>query len=201
MAGMSPATLYLLRHGETEWNRFGRFQGRLDSPLTARGRAQAQRMGEALRELIAPPRQEWSLISSPLGRARTTAVIVGRVLGIAADRIASDPRLAEIDVGEWTGRAFDEVDSVGEGPRAARRGWQFHAPGGEGYDAVAGRLGGFLAEVAPDSIVVTHGITGLVLRTLYLGLSREDGLRLEVTQDAFFRLAGGRAERIACAAP
>ena len=62
--------LYLLRHGETEWNVQGRLQGRLDSPLTERGQEQARRQAELLAAL--PPMAAWA---SPAGRAVATARI------------------------------------------------------------------------------------------------------------------------------
>ena len=69
-----PHELYLLRHGETEWNREGRIQGSQDSPLTARGRAQATAQADILAREVP---QLWQLARycSPLRRARDTARI------------------------------------------------------------------------------------------------------------------------------
>src|SRR5579875_3120410 len=76
--------LYLMRHGETVWNCERRFQGRRDSPLTAKGRLQAQRMGEVLRRLGAGA-AGWAIVASPLGRALETARIVAETLGRSPD--------------------------------------------------------------------------------------------------------------------
>jgi broad specificity phosphatase PhoE len=72
---VSEQILYLVRHGKTAWNREGRIQGHLDSPLTARGIAQARRAGTRLQELLGGPHR-WVLRFSPLGRARHTAAII-----------------------------------------------------------------------------------------------------------------------------
>ena len=69
------SVIYLLRHGETEWNRAGRIQGHRDSPLTDRGRTQARATGERLRRLIADW-PDFRLIASSLGRCRETAGLV-----------------------------------------------------------------------------------------------------------------------------
>ncbi len=70
-----PHMIYLLRHGQTEWNRDRRLQGQGNSALTDLGRAQAELMAELLaREIIEP--QEFRLVSSPLQRARETAEAV-----------------------------------------------------------------------------------------------------------------------------
>jgi broad specificity phosphatase PhoE len=192
--------IYLMRHGETVWNRERRFQGRLDSPLTELGIAQARRMGEALAPLV-PGRGVVEIVASPLGRARATAAAVADVLGIAPGRIANDARLTEIDVGIWSGLTFTAIAEGWPGSitEANRRDWFFRSPDGETYEAIAARVRSFLDDaIAPrPMIVVAHGITSRLLRGLYLGLSRSELLRLELSQDAIFKLADGKVERIA----
>ena len=97
------AEVFLLRHGETEWNAAGRFQGQLDSPLIRRGREQVALLGRtlaaALRGRPAPP-----LHVSPLGRTQDTAAIVARhVPGLGPAH--PEPRLAEVTTGAWDGLA------------------------------------------------------------------------------------------------
>src|SRR5437588_638163 len=97
-------TIYLARHGETVWNRDGRFQGRLDSPLTRRGLDQARRMGETLAARIPRgERRDWTIVASPLGRAQHTARIIAGILGLAGADIETEARLAEVDIGSWAG--------------------------------------------------------------------------------------------------
>jgi broad specificity phosphatase PhoE len=195
--------VYLIRHGETVWNREGRFQGRLDSPLTARGLDQARRMGEALaRHIARGEREGWTIVASPLGRAQHTARIIAGILGIAASAIESDPRVAEVDIGSWAGLDMAEIESCSPGALdgTTRDDWHFRSPDGESRAAMTARIGDFLAAAGARErlIVVAHGVTGRVLRGLYLGLTGVEALALEAPQDAIFRLSGGAIERIAC---
>jgi broad specificity phosphatase PhoE len=194
--------IYLMRHGETVWNRERRFQGRLDSPLTERGAAQARRMGETLARVVAD-RASLAVVASPLGRARETAATVSRALGTSPDHIETDARLTEIDVGMWSGLSYAEIaerwpDAI---TPSSRRDWFFRSPDGERYDEIAARVRSWLDDAAARRtlIVVAHGVTSRLLRGLYLGLSRSALLRLELSQDAIFKLADGAIERLDCA--
>jgi probable phosphoglycerate mutase len=108
-----PQTIYLVRHGETVWNREGRVQGHLDSPLTTRGLVQARRAGDTLRGLIDDP-QEYTLLTSPLGRARQTAAIVAEIVGWGSGACRQDPELREMSWGEWEGLTTEEIALGGE---------------------------------------------------------------------------------------
>ncbi|HWQ15510.1 MAG TPA: histidine phosphatase family protein [Roseiflexaceae bacterium] len=96
-------TFYLIRHGETEWNASGRWQGHADIPLNDTGRDQA-------RQLAARLRREGvrfdAIYSSDLLRAWETAAIVGEELGMPPNAL---PALREIDVGAWSGLTVQEV--------------------------------------------------------------------------------------------
>jgi broad specificity phosphatase PhoE len=191
--------IYLCRHGQTEWNREGRLQGRTESDLTPLGRLQAAAMADLLFDLVArDPGATWTLVASPLRRARMTAEAIGQRLGLP---IAFDERLLEIDVGAWSGRLRDEVR--GENPHmAGDDAWGFQAPGGETYDGMMARIAGWLAEQTPEPerrlIVVSHGVAGRLLRGAYAGLSREDTLAQDVPQDALYRLSAGQIDRLDC---
>lgn len=189
--------IYLVRHGETEFNAQGRQQGRLDSPLTALGEAQAAAVGRLLAGLVGKP-DGWCLIVSPLGRAQATAAIIGKTLRLPVE---TDPRVAEISFGEWDGRLRDELAI--EHPEAfASKEWRFAAPGGETYDDVHGRLSDWLASLPPEPdrkvIVVSHGGAGRVLRGAFLGLSPDAIWDLEIPQDAVHRLANGAIVKFDC---
>jgi broad specificity phosphatase PhoE len=189
--------IYLARHGQTEFNVARRYQGQGDSPLTARGEAQARRMGERLAGLIGDP-AGWRLCASPLGRAGRTAQIIAEAFGGRLS-LESDPRLAEVSMGEWDGLTFEEVEA--RRPRHVDHGERhFHGPGGESFEALAARLSAWLCEVGARGrvIAVSHGVSGRVLRGLYAGLPRERMLRLEAPQDAVHLLDAGRVRRIAC---
>ena len=197
-------TIYLVRHGETEWNREGRVQGHLNSPLTANGEAQARAVGEALRELI--DGDGFDIVASPLERTRATARIIRRALGLDGAAIATDDRLREISWGDWDGLTFDEIEARDPGELARRRDdrWDHRPPGGESYAGTARRAADWLAgadslagaDLARPLIAVSHGGIGRLLRGLYGNLPRDQTLALEQPQDAFHRLSDGQVGRI-----
>jgi len=181
---VTSSTIFLVRHGETEWNRVRRYQGWSDSPLTDQGRAQAGAIGHLFCTL--PEARSADLVASPLGRARHTAEIIRDCLG-RTEPLRFDDRLRELSFGSWDG---DE----------RRDEWYFTTPDGETYEVFAGRVGAWLAEAkAADRslIVVTHGVVTRILRGLYAGLPRAAAMRLPVPQDRIFRLADGAIEEIA----
>ncbi|MDG4650395.1 histidine phosphatase family protein [Roseibacterium sp. SDUM158017] len=157
--------LFVLRHGETEWNVAGRLQGHLDSPLTALGRVQAARQNAILREVL--PEGAEALVSDS-GRSVETARIALAGLDLP---VRSDPRLREVALGRWQGLTLAEIEA-GWGGLIAERDpfeWKFDAPGGETLRALADRAASVLAEIARPTVVVTHGLTSRVLRCLALG--------------------------------
>jgi broad specificity phosphatase PhoE len=192
-------TIFLARHGETQWNIERRHQGRLDSPLTRRGIAQARAIGVRLRGL--PEAAAAPIVTSPQPRARHSAEIIAAGLGILECRI--DNRLRELTLGDWDGLSYREIAARSPGIFDGEQGWNwcFRAPGGEPYDCFASRLADWLADqddTAPV-IAVAHGLVSRVLRGLYAGLPRAASLSLPVPQNRIFRLAGGQIETIAVA--
>ena len=194
---MTDSILYLLRHGETEFNVAGRLQGQLDSPLTARGRAQARGHGALLKTLIAEP-AAWRVVASPLGRTMDTARLACAELDLPETAIETDPRLKEIAYGEWEGQTYAEIEAYYPDQWAARERdpWGFVVPRGESYAMVAARADAFLGEPRGNTIVVSHGGTGRVLRGLYTRLAPEQIKTLEQPQDALHRLTQGTIARI-----
>ena len=93
--------LILIRHGQTEWNATGRWQGQADPPLNAVGREQAQRTAQELQT-----QQIEVLISSDLKRARETAEIIAAAFKM---EVQLDPRLREINLGDWQGLYSTEI--------------------------------------------------------------------------------------------
>jgi probable phosphoglycerate mutase len=193
--------IYLLRHGETEWNREGRLQGHGDSPLTERGLAQAVAMGGALRRDIGDGRLgDFTLVSSPQGRALATARFAATVIAHDPTAIVEEPRLRECGFGKWEGEIYAEIEALYPEEWRAREAdhWNYQPPGGESYAQVADRVGAWLAEQPADArlIVVSHGLAGRILRGLYLGAPREDFFAMAEPQDAVFRLSGGQIESL-----
>jgi broad specificity phosphatase PhoE len=187
-------TIFLVRHGETEWNRARRYQGWSDSPLTADGVAQAAALGRRLAAL--PEAVNADIVASPLGRARHTAEIIAASLGRSAPP-RLDSRLREISLGSWDGLMRKEVRSR-LGADFAEWEWYFRAPDGESYETFAARLADWLRDTADGSLIaVCHGVVTRLLRGLYASLPRDAALRLAVPQDRIFRLAGGMIDEIA----
>jgi len=187
-------TIFLIRHGETEWNRARRYQGWSDSPLTARGVAQAEAVGHCLRAL--PEAAGVEIVASPIGRARHTAEIIAGVLERSAPSCLDD-RLREITLGSWDGRDRKQIHAL-MGAAFAEFEWYFQTPDGETYDGFAGRIGSWLHELGDGPVIaVCHGVVTRVLRGLYAGLPRAEALCLPVPQDRIFRLAGGSIKEIA----
>jgi probable phosphoglycerate mutase len=194
--------IYLIRHGRTEFNVEGRFQGHCDSPLTPLGLEQAAANGARIKSLIGDP-SGWRLETSPLGRALHTAQIIANVAGLAAP--IPDDRLREVSLGSWDGLTDEDIALAY--PDAAKGATRydifFRSPDGERFEALRARLQSWLDEALDDGrprIAVSHGVAGRVLRGLYAGLDREVMLKLPTPQDAVFRLADGRIEEIAALA-
>jgi len=161
--------LWVVRHGETAWNVEGRLQGQRDSGLTPRGVAQANAAARLLAEQLAGAAAE--LFTSPLGRARQTAEIVGRHLGLACREASA---LMEVSFGRLEGLTPQECDERFPGVTEARRAdrWTFRPPDGENLEDATRRVAPWLAALTTDrpTIVVTHGVLSRVLRACLLGL-------------------------------
>jgi broad specificity phosphatase PhoE len=150
----SPPRVYLARHGQTAYNREGRFQGQLPVPLDDTGRAQAAELAErvAAHEFAA-------LWCSPLLRARQTADVVARRIGLEP---REDARLMETDAGDWTDHPFAEIHQrhPDEFARFINGDPLFAFPGGESFAQQGVRVAAALYDIrraeAP-ALVVCHG--------------------------------------------
>ena len=170
--------LILVRHGITDWNREGRFQGHADPPLSDEGRSEATLLGERLAadERDRPRR----IVASSLARALETAQLIGVAIGATGEAapVHPDPRLMEVGQGEWEGRTHAEL-AVDDADRYAA--WRSHGgddqpPGAEPIDGVLARARATLDEAlaAPDGwplCLVSHGGTLRLLARQLLGLS------------------------------
>ncbi len=145
------------RHGRTDWNVAGRFQGQLDPPLDAVGREQVARAAAALSAGL--PRAGTVVVTSDLVRAVDTAVALAELLGVP---VVQDPRLREHGMGSWEGLTRDEVAARFPDQYAA---WRAGQPvidrGGEDPLAVQARALAAVADLpqASTAVVVTHGGT------------------------------------------
>ena len=188
-------TIFLVRHGETDWNLERRFQGHADRPLNETGRAQAAALAESLdgEDLTA-------VYTSPLQRASQTAAIVAARLGL-------DPRpleaLREIHVGDWEGLTVDEVKE--RYPEQASMDWRSGWPGGETYDELGARVLPALLVLAnehPDArvLAVTHAGPVRAALASAMGLSYDDARPIigSLENCVVFRLVvrNGKLERL-----
>jgi probable phosphoglycerate mutase len=190
---MSCPDLLLLRHGETEWNLAGRMQGRMDSPLTAQGRAQAARQNALLRAL---PLSDFAAFASPQKRAADTAQIALAGLELVARH---DARLVEIGMGAWTGLLRDDLRAAHPHlvEPSGSLDWYDHAPGGEGFAALEARCRAFLEDLTGPAVIVTHGITSRMLRIVATGSPVADLASLPGGQGVVHRVRRGRHETLA----
>lgn len=162
--------LLLVRHGVTDWNREGRFQGHLDPPLAADGREQAELLAARLAgdSVLRPA----SIVGSSLARARETAEIIGSRASIA---VGIDARLIEIGQGEWEGRTHDDL-AVTDTDRYEA--WRRDAgirqpPGGESITSATERVAALLAQIENGEqlwpvCIVSHGGTLRILARVLL---------------------------------
>jgi broad specificity phosphatase PhoE len=159
----APTTFYLVRHGESEANAAHRFAGQSDSPLTERGRQQA----EAVAEALATVRFD-RIVTSDLSRTRDTAGVIARRQGTPLEVL---PQLREIDVGERTGTPFDEARGLPNWRDDGFVAW----PGGETLQEVVARVLGVVERLIRESpgktiLVVGHGGINRILISHFLGI-------------------------------
>jgi broad specificity phosphatase PhoE len=171
----APHRVYLARHGQTDYNLKGRFQGQQAVPLDDTGRAQA---GELAERAAAHPFA--ALWCSPLLRARETAEVVSRRIGLPA---REDGRLMETDAGDWTDRTFADVHAEAPELFAAFAAGEssFAFPGGESFAQQELRVGAALDELEQGelpALVVCHGMVIRAALSVRIGRWLPDGQRV-----------------------
>lgn len=184
---MGLPSLFLCRHGETDWNAEGRLQGQEDVPLNDCGRAQARRNGGLLKSVLGEEAHRYRFVSSTLWRARETMLLLREAMGLDPQAFTTDERLREVNFGAWQGRTLTEVAKT-EAEDVRRREadkWNFTPPGAaaESYAALFERVIPVLAALDGPTIVVTHGG---VLRSFlaWMGaLPKSDAAALKIPQD------------------
>jgi broad specificity phosphatase PhoE len=190
-------TIFLARHGETDWNRDNRFQGHADTPLNETGRAQASELSAALAdEPLA------AVYSSPLRRAFETAEIVAAPHGLEPVPVDA---LREVDVGSWQGLTRAEVEQ--RFPEQYAR-WLDYEAGwedGESYEEMGRRVIAALLELAAAHegeriLAVSHGGPVRAAYALADGITHSEARRRgPVVANAFaaeFALAEGVFRRV-----
>jgi glucosyl-3-phosphoglycerate phosphatase len=160
-------TLLLVRHGETDWNRDGRWQGGSDTRLNDLGREQARELAEQLDGSIDV------VYSSDLARARETAEIVAAKLGL---EVRVDPRLRERGFGSWEGLTTDEIEEqFADSHKRWIAGEGAGADDAETFEDFSARVNEFLADVlrlhpGEEVLVISHGGSIRVIHALAAGV-------------------------------
>ncbi|QOW04389.1 histidine phosphatase family protein [Vibrio parahaemolyticus] len=189
--------IFVLRHGETEFNADKKLQGHCNSSLTSKGSDQARRVGTTLKQYV--ENRPFRVYSSTLGRALQTSQIVCEELNYSYENLNKEPRLKEFSLGEWEQRTIPSLEQ--EIPNLlAQNDWYLQAPNCETYESVRERLSRWLSDVAHDEdiVAVSHGLTGIVLRGLMLGMDYTQVWQQDLPQDAFFIIEDGRITRVNC---
>jgi probable phosphoglycerate mutase len=180
---VSVPTLYVVRHGETDWNAEARLQGQQDVPLNAFGRVQAEEAGARLRALV-PGYANLGYVASPLSRTRETMELLRRTLGLDPPLYRTDERLKELSFGTWEGLTWKELRA--RDPQVAARRqrdkWGLVPPGGESYAMLAERVAPLVADLAHDTVLVSHGGVARVLLALLCNVSRRQAPVVDIWQ-------------------
>lgn len=190
------------RHGETAYNAEGRLQGQRDIPLNARGRDEAAYLGQTLRMALGGEIERLdaaeAFFASPLSRARETMELMRAAMRLPPKRYRSDPALMELSFGEWEGLTWDEIGA--RDPKALKRRstdkWNFVPPGGESYAMLARRVEAWLAGLASDSLVVSHGGVARALMVLLAGAPPDLAAGAPVPQGVALIFDKGKFSRI-----
>lgn len=179
--------VYLVRHGETQWNAERRIQGQSDSPLTQKGEDQAKQVGERVRSLGIT-----HIITSDLGRTRRTAEIIADACGCEA---IADPRLRELNMGILEQRHIDTLTAEEEGWRRQLVNGtpDGRIPEGESMLELSERMHSALSsclELPPGSrpLLVSHGIALGCLVSTILGLPAYAERRLRLRNCSISRI-------------
>ena len=177
--------LLLVRHGQSEWNAMGRWQGKANPPLTDLGKEQALIAAKKLPDFSI-------LASSDLVRARETAEIFAKAHDKESNDILIEPQVQERDAGEFSGLTRDEIDKKFPGYLAQNR-WP---SGWEPDDVLIMRLREGLGRIIASStesdsiVVVTHGGCIYALESLlgeeYRRISNLGGRWFELKDDEFY---------------
>ncbi|MBN1149392.1 MAG: histidine phosphatase family protein [Anaerolineales bacterium] len=161
--------LFLIRHGETDWNVEGRYQGQADPPLNQRGHYQACELGE---QLIAVDLDV--LYTSPLLRSAQTAEIIAEKLAIP---VYQDARLMEIHQGDWQTRLRSEIVQIYPNlfKRWETEPWNVTPPSGESLEQVQQRVYSAIDDILQNHTeqrigIVTHRIPIALIKMRYQGL-------------------------------
>ncbi|UHS55822.1 histidine phosphatase family protein [Agrobacterium vaccinii] len=194
--------VYVIRHGQTDWNAIRRLQGQKDIPLNDFGRSQAVANGKALRDILGQKASEFDYVASPLGRTRETMELLRGAMGLDAHAYRTDDRLVEVSFGDWEGQTLPELKLTHPEKVRARKAakWDFIPPGqdAESYEILSWRIGAWLASVDRETVCVCHGGVIRSIFRLVTGMEKEEAADIPIPQDKILRVEtdNGTAEWI-----
>lgn len=178
------STLFVVRHGATEWSRNGRHTSTTDLPLLPEGEAEASALAPRL-----TAHRFAAVLTSPMQRARRTAALAGFPEAVVDD-----------DLSEWNYGAYEGLTRVQIVERdPAWTVWRGPTPGGEGPDQVSQRLDRLIERVRSvdgDVLVFSHGHASRALAARWLGMSPEFGRSLRLDTATISQLTDDRGEPV-----
>jgi broad specificity phosphatase PhoE len=184
--------LYVIRHGQTDWNAERRLQGQRDIDLNAVGREQARVNGVTLAAILGDDAGDFDYVCSPLGRTRATMEIVRTAMGLPPKDYRTDERLVEVSFGAWEGSTLKEL-KVTQPDRLAERNlakWDFIPPGddAESYEIMSWRVGSWLQTVDRPTVCVAHGGVIRAIFRLIADIPKDQAAEGEIPQDRILKI-------------
>ena len=187
-------TLYVVRHGQTDWNAEGRLQGQRDIALNAEGLRQADEAAGRLARAAGADLSSLDFVASPLARTRRTMEALRARLDLAPDAYRVDPRLKEISFGAWEGSTWAEIRRR-DAARAAARDrdrWGYRPPGegAESYAMLVERVAPSLAALDGPACIVAHGGVARAILVIRGCLGIREAPRMGIRQGGVLVLEG-----------
>jgi probable phosphoglycerate mutase len=185
-------SLFVIRHGQTDYNARDLLLGRRDIPLNEVGREQAVANGRSLPWLVAGA-EHLDFYCGPLARTVETMHLLRTAAGLDSSQFKVDDALIELDYGQWEGLTWEQVrEQDPEGYQA----WHadpvnYRLPGGESYAQLTARLEAFLARRQRGTVIVSHGGISRVMLGLLGGVERALAIKIAIPQDRIMGLHAG----------
>jgi probable phosphoglycerate mutase len=171
--------IYIVRHGQTQWNLQGKKQGWKDSPLTHKGIQQGFDISKLLKQTLRGTLADYKVVISPLWRCQQFASIICEELGYDYKHCIIEQDLKEHGFGDWEGKTEEEINREYPGAwddRLANR-WHYIAPGkgGENYSTLFNRVQSVYEKYKDQNVVfVCHEMVSKVLRGMMLNMPTDE---------------------------
>ncbi|NTZ90013.1 histidine phosphatase family protein [Agrobacterium tumefaciens] len=184
--------VYVIRHGQTDWNAIRRLQGQKDIPLNDFGRQQAVGNGRLLAHLLGEQATDFDYVASPLGRTRETMELMRGAMGLDPLAYRTDDRLIEVSFGDWEGHTLPDLKKEFPDRVKARMAnkWDFIPPGqdAESYEILSWRIGAWLSSVEVPTVCVCHGGVIRSIFRLVSGMDKDEASRTQIPQDRILKV-------------